>query len=409
MHKTWLILSHEALTILRSRSFLLALILVPLVSFIILLIAGALQRRNPSPDPITLLTPEKPPIKGVVDLSGLIWEIPPAMEGQVRSYPSPEAGLRALQDGEITMLYVVAPDYLTSGKIDLYAQEINLFQDARTAYPVDWLISYNLFKDRPALFDRITVPMNLSVEQVASERPPRATNETVAFFVPYGIAMFFYLFILGTSSVLLSSINTEKQNRVIEILLSSATPSQMMAGKIIGLGLVGLLQMTVWLGVGLWLLQFSSGTFAALQGIQLPPNLLGWGILYFILGYTIFAALMGGIGALAPNLREASQVTFLVILPLIIPLMFLQLLINRPDSALSLALSLFPFTSPVAMMTRLAAVPVPAWQLALGAALQALAAFLVIRVAAGMFRAQNLLSGQPFNLGLFFRALIGKA
>ena len=208
---------------------------------------------------------------------------------------------------------------------------------------------------------------------------------------------------------MLSNITTEKQNRVMEILLTSVTPLQLMTGKIIGLGLVGLLQMIVWLVSALILLQFSGRTVTALQGIQIPPAIIGWGVLYFILGYTIFAGLMAGIGALVPNMREASQATFLVILPLIIPLMFISLLINRPDAALSIGLSLFPLTSPVAMMTRLAASPVPFWQLGLAAVLQTLAAVFIIRLVSGMFRAQNLLSGQPFSVKVFLQALAGRS
>ncbi|MFZ6019843.1 MAG: ABC transporter permease, partial [Chloroflexota bacterium] len=371
MKKIWLVLSHEIETIVRSRSFILTLILVPLVGFLVVFIVGILQRNNPSPDLTSLLLPEIPPVKGFVDYSGIILEVPDELGKTVRAYPNESDGLQALKEGQIAVLYVVSRDYLETGKIDLFAQQINLLEDSGNAYPVDWLIHYNLLKDKPQLLDRVVQPLNLKVEFIATEKPPRDPNDMLTFFVPYGITLFFYVFILGSASLLLSNITTEKQNRVMEILLTSVTPSQMMTGKIIGLGLVGLLQMVVWLVSALILLQFSGRTFTALQGIQIPPAIIGWGVLYFILGYTIFAGLMAGIGALVPNLREASQATFLVILPLIIPLMFISLLINRPDAALSIGLSLFPLTSPVAMMTRLAATPVPIWQLGLAAVLQA--------------------------------------
>jgi len=409
MNKIWLVLTHEIETIVRSRSFILTLILVPLVGFIILFVVSILQRNNPSPDITSLLLPERPPLKGFVDHSRLIQGVPTELESIVRAYPDQETGLKALKEGEIAVLYVVSADYLESGKIELYAQQINLLEDSGNAYPVDWLIEYYLLKDQPQLLDRVVQPLNLNVELIAAETTPRNQDAMVAFFVPYGITLFFYIFILGSASLLLSNITTEKQNRVMEILLTSVTPTQMMTGKIIGLGLVGLLQMVVWLVSALLLLQFSGRTFAALQGVEIPPTILGWGILYFILGYTIFAALMAGIGALVPNLREASQATFLVILPLIIPLMFISLLIHRPESTVALVLSLFPLTSPVAMMTRLAATPVPFWQLGLAAVLQALTAIFIVRLVSGMFRAQNLLSGQPFSIKVFLRALAGKA
>lgn len=409
MKKIWLVLSHEIETIVRSRSFILTLILVPLVGFIVVFIVGILQRNNPSPDLTTLLLPERPPVKGFVDYSGIILEVPEELGEVVRQYPNESDGLQALKEDQIAVLYVVSRDYLETGKMDLYAQQINLLEDSGNAYPVDWLIHYNLLKDQPQLLDRVVQPLNLKVEFVATEKPPRDPDDMLTFFVPYGITLFFYIFILGSASLLLSNITTEKQNRVMEILLTSVTPSQMMTGKIIGLGLVGLLQLVVWLVSAIILLQFSGRTFTALQGIQLPPFIIGWGIVYFILGYTIYAALMAGLGALVPNLREASQATFLIILPMIIPLIFISLLINRPDAALSIGLSLFPLTSPVAMMTRLAATPVPFWQLGLAALLQALTAVFIIRLVAGMFRAQNLLSGQPFSVKVFLQALAGKS
>ncbi|MEW6178643.1 MAG: ABC transporter permease [Chloroflexota bacterium] len=409
MNKIWLVLRHEVETILRSRSFILTLILVPLIGFIILLVVGILQRNNPSPDLTSVLLPERPALKGFVDFSGIIREIPDDLKQMVRAYPDPDSGLQALKDGEISVLYVVSQDYLDSGKIELYAEQINLLEDSGSGYPMNWLIHYNLFKDDPQLLSRIAMPLDVSVEIVSPVQTPRNEDEMVAFFIPYGVTMFFYVFILGSASLLLSNITTEKQNRVIEILLTSVTPTQMMTGKIIGLGLIGLLQMVVWLASALFMLQFSGRTIEALQGVQIPNEILGWGVLYFILGYAIYAALMAGIGALVPNLREASQATFLVIIPLIIPLMFISLLIERPDSALSIGLGLFPLTSPVAMMTRLAAVSVPVWQLALAAVLQAGTAFLIIRLVSGLFHAQNLLSGQSFNLKVFIRALAGKA
>jgi len=130
---------------------------------------------------------------------------------------------------------------------------------------------------------------------------------------------------------------------------------------------------------------------------------------YFLLGYAMYASLMAGLGAMVPNLREASQATCVVILPLIIPLFFINALIGQPGSTLSVVLSLFPLTSPVAMMTRLATGSVPWWQPFLAAVLQGLTALLIVKSVAGMFRAQYLLTGQAFNVKLFLKALVGKA
>jgi ABC-2 type transport system permease protein len=183
----------------------------------------------------------------------------------------------------------------------------------------------------------------------------------------------------------------------------------MLTGKIIALGIAGLIQTIVWSGSGLLLLRFSTQNLALADAFQLPTSILFWGILFFIFGYAVYASLMAGVGALVPSMREASQLTTVVIIPLIIPLMFISLLIQTPNSTLSIVLSLFPLTSPVAMMTRLAATQVPLWQLGISLVLLALTAVYLIRTSAGLFRAQNLLSGKSMSAKGFIQAMLGKA
>jgi ABC-2 type transport system permease protein len=117
---------------------------------------------------------------------------------------------------------------------------------------------------------------------------------------------------------------------------------------------------------------------------------------------------MAGLGALVPNMQEATQATTVMVIPMIIPLMFISSLINDSNGLLSVVLSLFPLTSPVAMMTRLAAGPVPIWELLTAVVLLVIASVFAVRAVAGMFRAQNLLSGQAFSVKLFFKALVGR-
>ncbi|MEN4011263.1 MAG: ABC transporter permease [Bellilinea sp.] len=409
MKKTWTVLKHEFETLVFNRSFILTTILVPLVGFIILFVVGRMQQNVPSPDITQIFPPEtQMETKGIVDFSGIIREIPAELQSSVKIFSSQDAALQSLQAGEIGAFYSIPADYIESGDVEYFAPVLNVIGDSNNTYPLEWIIQYNLFNDQPELLARIVQPLNLKAEIIA-EQPQRDQNNPLAFFIPYGITLFFYIFILGSASIMLSNITNEKQNRVMEILLTSLTPTQMMTGKIIALGLAGLTQMVIWLTAAFFMLQMSGNIFAIAQGFELPPIILVWGVIYFILGYAIYASLMAGIGALVPNLREASQASFVVIVPLIIPLVFISLLIDRPDAALSIGLSFFPLTSPVAMMTRIAATTVPLWQLLLAALLQALTAALIIRIVAGLFRAQNLLSGQSFSWKLFYQALTGRA
>jgi ABC-2 type transport system permease protein len=156
-----------------------------------------------------------------------------------------------------------------------------------------------------------------------------------------------------------------------------------------------LLQMAIWAGGGLLL---TNG--AALGGLStsgLSAGFFVWALLYFIGGYLIYASLLGALGALAPSTREGTQFTFIILLPLFIPLFMNTALIESPNGALTVFLSLFPLTSPVTMITRLAAGPVPIEQLVLGLVILAVTTYGIIVFASRFFRADTLLSFNALN------------
>ena len=117
---------------------------------------------------------------------------------------------------------------------------------------------------------------------------------------------------------------------------------------------------------------------------------------------------MAGLGALAPDVKDARSGSILVLSPFILAYMFMVVIIDAPGSPLALTLSLFPLTSPVIMITRMTVMDVPTWQAALAAVIQLLGAVVIIRLVAQLFRAQTLLSGQPFETKRFFGALLGR-
>jgi ABC-2 type transport system permease protein len=151
-------------------------------------------------------------------------------------------------------------------------------------------------------------------------------------------------------------------------------------------------------------------TLSLPEGFSLPVSLAVWGLVFFLLGFAIYASLIAGVGALTPKLKEASQALMVVMIPLIIAYMvgLLAPLAGDPHGVLPLSLSLFPLTAPVAMMMRLTAGGVPLWQPVLSAVLMAGTAVAIIRMAAAMFHAQNLLSGQSFSLPRYVRAMLGR-
>jgi len=204
-----------------------------------------------------------------------------------------------------------------------------------------------------------------------------------------------------SSSFMLRSVSREKENLTVEVLLVSLRPRDLMLGKVLGLGLVGLLQMGIWLGGSLLTIQRGGSMLATLgimlSQVTLPPGFLVWGLLYFVLGYILYASALGAIGALAPNARETGQFTYIVMVPMMIPVLLSNAFVESPNGALATIVSLFPLTAPTAMLPRLAAGGVPFWQPIVSLVGLAITTYLFVLIAARFFRADTLLSSASMS------------
>jgi ABC-2 type transport system permease protein len=411
MNKTMLVLRHEIVTLLSRPTFLFALFGIPLIGVLVFTVAGRFSKGDPSQNIFARIisNPQAVQAEGYVDQSGIINQVPASVPaGLLVAFKSEAAAEQALENGDISAYYLIPPDYIQTGEITYARPDFNPLGQSGQLKLLEWVLNVNLLggdeqlaslANGPTVVDRVSL----------SPEPQRDENNMLTFFLPYAVTMLYYFIILSTASLMLSSVAKEKENRVMEVLMSSITPRQLLAGKIAGLGLLGLLQTVAWVGTGRMLLARSETTFNLSAAFQLPASFLAWGLVFFLLGYAVYASLMAGLGSLVPNLREASQATIVVIFPLMVPLFLINVLINEPHSLASIIMSLFPLTAPVAMMTRLAAGGVSLWQTLLAAVLLAATAILVVLAVARMFRAQSILSGQPFTRKVFFQALLGRS
>lgn len=408
MNKTFLVFKQELISTIARKSFLVMLFLIPLASFIVMLIASNLQKNNQTTQ-ITQLFSGTPKIEifGIVDQSGIIKNIPDQYSEQFQPIDNEDAAKNALNSGKISTYFIISKDYLTSGSVIMVSNDVNPLNNSAPPAGLEDILTINLLNDQPDLAQRIVQPLNLETEYL-SPTPQRDPTSLLTYFLPYIVTMLFYIVIMTSASLMLSSVTKEKENRVLEILMTSISPTQMLVGKIFALGLAGLLQTIVWTGSGLLLLKLSGSTMNVSSAFQLPISFMIWGLLFFLAGYFLYASLMAGIGALVPNLREASQTTFIVIMPLILPLMLINVLINQPNGAISVFLSMFPFTSPVVMMTRISATQVPFWQTAIALVLSVTTALITMKIISNFFRSQTLISGQKYTTKVFFQALVGK-
>jgi ABC-2 type transport system permease protein len=403
MKKVALVIRYELSTLFSRKSYLRMVFLLPLIGFLIYSLA-ALANRGIAPEGVSEIfgSGSQVLLQGVLDRSGLIREIPPELADSLKLIKDETEGQELTRQGALSAYFVIAPDYLQSGEVRFVQRDYNFLANESETTILQELINRNLFSD-PQLAARYSHPMKIQLVYT-HPRSEKDFGGTQNFWLPYSLMMLFYILIIGASSMMLNSITQEKQNRVIEILLTSLSTDEMLVGKTIALGLAGLLQTIVWLSSGFILLNLSGRHFVLPQSFMLSPSILVWGLVYFILGYALYSSLMAGLGALVPNPKEGSQATLVVIFPLIVPMFFSNLVSTAPNAPIFVFFSIFPLTSPISMISRMSATEIPAWQIALSIGLLLLAIVYALRAVSRLFRAQALLSGKPFRVKEFLKA-----
>ena len=402
MRNVWIIIRHEMKTTLTKRSFWLTTFLLPLAIFVMSFGSQALSQSAVAQDGASPLFGGTGPVNlpvGYVDLAGLIKTMPDDVPDGVswksvrlRAYADEAAARTALANGKINKYYLVPADYVQAGELIVVDSNFSVFNSLDNNEFFEYILQLNLTGDAQvarALID----PTEQTGQYALAPQAVAPKDDVAAFGVPYAALFIFFFVITMTGGFMLQSVSKEKENRTIEVLLLSVQPRDVMLGKIAGLGMVALLQVVVWVGGGLLLMGRTQTS-----GVTLPEGFLIWALLYFVLGYLLYASVLGALGALAPSAREGAQFTFLVLLPLMVPLWMSNVLIQSPNEAASIIFSLFPLTSPTSMITRLAAGPVPIEQLLLGLALLAVTTYGLIALSARFFRADTLLAMNSLNL-----------
>lgn len=222
--------------------------------------------------------------------------------------------------------------------------------------------------------------------------PVSEADVAASFFLPYAFTLIFILSIFITSGYLLQSVTEEKENRVVEIILSSIPALPLMAGKVLGLGAAGLTQVAIWVLTAIIALPLANQQFSLNLGIPISTVLLGF--VFFTLGYLSYGAIFAAIGALAPGAREGQQYGSFFGVLAVIPLIFSSVFLTDLSSPIVLVLCLFPLTAPAAMLEVLALSPSPPWPLIIVSLIVQILFVVVAVVASGrIFRATVLLYG----------------
>ena len=404
MNKLLKIARREYLTRVRTKAFIIGTVLGPIfmlgVSLGPILLAGVVADRQRT--------------VAVLDQSGGLYDrlrqtLDDTLKGGKPRYLIVPAGLDGdleatrkklnadLERGTIHAYIVLPEDALEKGGADYYSRSGGDPEIRRLREVINRIVVTERLKRAGLDAEKVrglmkAVDFRTVKVQAGKERKEGFLSDYLATFA---FVMILYFSILFHSASLMHSVIEDKSSRVMEVLLSSVTPSQLMGGKILGVGAVGLTQSLVWV-----LSAAGASTYglrAMTTDVPIPalsPALLVFFFAYFVLGFLMFATLYVGIGSLCNSAQEAQSLVFPVTLMLIIPMITMAAVARQPDGGLAVALSLIPFFAPITMFMRINLLMPPAYQIALSLALLAIAIVLIVRLVARVFRVGILMYGK---------------
>ncbi len=390
----------------RRKGYLFSTFGVPLIAIALLFGYQALQdmTADDSAEPVAAPTIDLGGITtaGYVDDSGLLSVPADDLSDVLVHYPDEAAALSALNNGEIDVYYHVPPDYLQTGDVRLVMPSLSVNKINTDLIRQHLLDTLAADVDRD-VYLRLQNPSNIEAVALDGREVPEGTPQQdfgSSFLLVYIFTLALMMGLFLTSGYLMQGLIEEKETRIIEILISSLRPMQLLTGKILAFGVLGMLQMIVWVGAVVVVLQFADALSAisVLATLYLPLDILPLVAVYFVLAYLLFATAYGIVGALSASMQEGPQFAIIFTLPAALPLYFISLFVEAPDAPLAVGLSLFPITAPTSMTMRLVLGTVPGWQIALGIALLVLTILAMLWLAGRLFRVQTLLAGQAPKL-----------
>jgi ABC-2 type transport system permease protein len=320
-------------------------------------------------------------------------------------------GTRLLGSEEIKALFVIPADYIETGRVDWYRKSSGLASEDSTG---DGFFNFlrSAVADEslePELVARILNPAEYVLFTVDDEGRTESSgtlkDEIAKAAPPFIFAMLLLISIFVGTGALLQSVTEEKENRMVEMLITSTSPLSIMIGKIAGLGAARLVQIAIWLTAVVITVPQISSQFSGLSALNLEIDLVLLLIAFYFAGYFVFEALMASIGAASTTVREASQISAIVIIPAIIPIYGAALIIPNPDGIIARVLTYFPLTSPTASMMRMAGGTHMTYEIIIGLAITALSGVFLMWLSARVFRAGLLLYGQRMGVRNVWAAL----
>ncbi len=354
MRNLWLIAKAEYLHLVKRRSFLLATLGMPLLIGIVAA-ASALVAINSVND-------DEP--FGVVDHAALLGDVLPqaaAYGAAAAAFPDEAAARAALEAGQVQAYYVVPADYLQTQHVALYYWE-QAPSDGVSGQFNRLLRAALATQAPPEVRDRLLGGINITYRTL-KEGAQGIEQQVIGFLAPLLVGMFFVFVVMGSAGYLLQAVTTEKENRMVEVMFTSASPFQLIGGKAIGLMGVAFTQIGIWLLALVIAVLALSRSVPFLQGIKLDPVFLLLVLLYFVPTYALVAGMMITIGSMVTDLQQGQQISGIVNMLFLLPFFFFVLIFTNANSPLLVAMTLFPTTAFMSVAMRWGMTTIPLWQL----------------------------------------------
>lgn len=400
MSKIWLVFKHEYTRHVLRKRFILAVLSFPLMALVMVVASFLAVRAGYDGRPA-----------GIIDQSGLFAnakQLPVTEDAfmpniQFQSYPDEAAAQVDLENQTLQAFFIVEPDYLESGKVRMIALD-SPGEQVQSDFE-DFLVM-NLLASKPQdVADRIIKGNTMTIKNVGGNRAME-DNNFLAIVVPIIAGVLFMVAINTSGGYLLQAVVEEKENRTMEIMITSISPNQLMAGKILGNLSVGLTQVLVWVLGGLLAVNLIIRANPELAlGSLITPSYFWLILATFLPSFVMVAAMMAALGATVTETREAQQIAGWFTLPIFMPLWFISNIMTYPNGPLAMFFSFFPLTAPLTLPMRAVLTEVPAWEIAVTIGVLLLTAVAAIWFASRAFRLGMLRYGKR----LAWKEIFGRA
>jgi len=404
MDKIWKIIKYEYTRHVFRKRFLFSLLSLPIIVLLMVGVAFLVANFILNTTPV-----------GYVDHSGVLDQpIRPEHNGDIfnplidfNSYAKPEQAQADLDADLIQAFFVIPESFPESPDIQLVFEEEPSWE-IKNQFLVFVRQNLKIFQTLdPQIKARLDEGSLLTMTSLDGSREMRE-DQWFMTFTPFIAGILFVLVVMTSGNYLLQAVVEEKENRTMEIMISSVNPGQLMTGKIIGNIAVGLTQLIIWLIFGWIGLKVGGNFWPLLQDFSLPPNYILVLLLVLLPSFVMVAAIMAAIGATMTEAREAQQFSGMFSIPIMIPYYLSSSIMMNPNSPLAVGLSYFPLTAPITILMRMTFTVVPAWQIALNITILVAFAILAIWFAGKAFRLGMLRYGKKLSFGEVLRKRVEK-